>query len=140
MTRFLLTTLLILCSACGPIPTDPNDTLDRIRARGELRLGHTDGVALEPARDLLNRLAERTNARLSVQSGPGEPLLWALERGELDLVVGQFAAASPWSRSVWLSPPIAGGEPPKEQPVLRFAAPKGENGWIRVLSETLEGQ
>jgi hypothetical protein len=66
--------------------------------------------------------------------GPGELLLARLERGELDLVYGTFAAGSPWRRNVHLGrAPGWRIPPPQDHEAPRFAFRLGENGWIMTM-------
>lgn len=93
-------------AGCGlAIPTDPEGTLDRVRG-GELRVGATHAppwVEVIPGRDpdgseaeLVTAFAADLDARVAWTIGSEEQLAGALERGELDVVIGGFTDTTPW--------------------------------------------
>ncbi len=141
VSRFLrLSTAAVIVPAlvagCG-MPRDPSGTTNRIERSNSIRLGVVSGAEInEDAAQTLERLGSETGARIRVEADEAEILLGRLEHGELDLVYGNFAEASPWSRRVnlgtaqgWLA------EPPQYEPVPRFAMMLGENGWIMQVEK-----
>jgi hypothetical protein len=126
---------LSLVSSCGELPRDPERTTNLIREKGEIRLGMVAGVPPQAAAEReIAATAAHLGARVTRTHGPGELLLAQLERGELDLVYGTFAANSPWSKHVHLGrPPDWRVKPPKDREAPRFAYRLGENGWIMTM-------
>ncbi|MCT2559975.1 hypothetical protein N0B51_13410 [Tsuneonella sp. YG55] len=133
---FIVTAACAVLSACS-LPRDPSGTQDRVERSGTLRLGIVEGASIDPpSRQTLARLTERTGARPEIVRGDSEALLTQLKRGKLDLVYGEFAQSSPWSKEVHFSTAQgAVGKVPKGVPAPRFAAMNGENGWIMAVGE-----
>ncbi len=93
-------------SGCGMhIPSDPHGTVERAE-NGTLRVGATENppwVELDAADDptgaepeLLTRFADELGAEVAWTTGSEAELMSALERGELDVVVGGFLDDTPW--------------------------------------------
>lgn len=124
--------LLLIAGGCD-LPRDPDGTLDRIEADRSFRVGliahGRDARGAVEQAALIDRIARRTGARPAIRHGSAEPLLAELEAGGLDVVIGHFDAASPWSRRVTLTDPIRdyGGHG------LVAALPNGENRWIMLV-------
>lgn len=108
----LLMSLLLVLAGCD-LPQDPDNTLERARG-GVLRVGavetppwvlksggEIDGVEA----DLVRRWAEELEARIEWIAGSESVLISALERHELDLVIGGLTQASPWKQRVGLTNP-----------------------------------
>lgn len=142
--RLLIGALAVVTAGCAEFPTDPEDTLKRVRAEGVFRVGI---IAPGPhSRDhhrqqrLIAEVARSTGARPLVGTGSAEHLLTAVEKGELDLVIGELARDSPWGKHVTLLPPLR--MPDKGQsksiPTLHAVARNGENGWIALLHRHAE--
>jgi ABC-type amino acid transport substrate-binding protein len=133
MIRPLLLSTLLAATACDSVPADPDGTLERIRADRTFRAGlissGPDRIAAAQEKAFIERVAAATGASPLVTEGAAEPLLHALEEGELDLVVGEFAETSPWSKKVTITEPIAAAGPA----ILAAAARNGENAWISLL-------
>ncbi|WP_394270263.1 hypothetical protein [Qipengyuania sp.] len=129
--------MLGLLTGCARIPADPAETLDRVKERGTIRLGHVSGVEPDQAAEAtLARLSARTSAKVVRSSGSGEDLLERLETDNLDLVYGEFADDSPWAQQVYFGTPPAGPDDvPPSMRVPRFAFRPGENGWITAVEE-----
>lgn len=121
---------LLLLSACGSIPRDPDATLERVRASHVIRVGAVTGDPTAAWRPLLARVSAATGARPRVEHGALEPLLLRLEAGELDLVVGgAFADDTPWAARVTLGPVLR-----KDARVTHHVvARNGENAWIMLI-------
>ena len=101
--------------ACA-LPRDPEQTLERIRDRGEIHVGVTehppwarrtgdgaDARGVEPY--LVRALAERHRARIRWSWGSVEAHYAALERFELDLVIGGITDRTPWKKRIGLTAP-----------------------------------
>lgn len=120
--------LLLLLAACGPIPRDPEGTLERVRQSHVIRVGVVAGeTSWQP---LLARVAAATGGAPRFEQGALEPLLLKLEEGELDLVVGGvFDEKTPWIKRVTLGPVIRRDAPVNHHMVAR----NGENAWIMLI-------
>ena len=131
MIRTLLLATALLIAGCDSIPSDPDGTLERVREERLFRVGLIASHAPPPqaAADLLRRLSRATGARAALERGAAESLLTRLEKGELDLVLGEFAEKSPWAAQVTLTEPID----PKGPTILAAAARNGENAWIALV-------
>lgn len=122
--------LPLLLAACGPIPRDPEGTLDRVRASHVIRVGVVAGGTDAEWRPLLARIAAATGARPQAKAGGLEPLLLRLEEGELDLVVGgAFAEDTPWVSRVTLGPVLHR----QAKVAHHMVARNGENTWITLI-------
>lgn len=135
MIRPLL--LLTLAAAgCAEIPRDPGGTLDRVKAERQFKVGL---IAAGPKRvgsdreaEFIARVAAATGARPSIEEGSAEPLLLALEAGDLDLVIGSLVPKSPWVSEVAVLKPL--GEPAVgDRGMVVPIARSGENAWIMLL-------
>lgn len=137
--------------ACGEVPRDPEDTLDRARG-GVLRVGvseappwvtGTEGPPGGLEAELVRQFAESIDADVKWVRGAPEEHLEALEKFELDLVVAGLTAASPWKTRVGLTRPYLkerwligvppGTAPPAELDGLEVAVPEtGPAGaWVK---------
>ena len=125
---------------CDGFPKDIAGTMKEITQSGVLHAGLVaDGAAERQERDLAQTIAEAAGVEAELETGSAASLLHDLEDGKLDLVVGEFAKASPWKKKVALSKAaIPGAKPDKHQPVLRAAIRKGENAWFLFVSRTIE--
>ena len=124
-------------AGCGDFPRDAEGTLDRIRAEREFHIGiiapGPAGADLGKQRLFIRQVAAKAGARPIVETAAAEPLLKRLEEGEIDLVIGEMSAVSPWSKQVTLLPPLV---PASDEPAatsLSALARNGENGWIGLL-------
>ncbi|MGX1793957.1 transporter substrate-binding domain-containing protein [Microbacterium sp. NPDC055312] len=99
--------VVLALTGCGVrIPADPHGSLERIEG-GTLRAGATEQPpwvevhdSAEPSGtepELVQQFAEQLDARVEWTTGSEADLLTALERGELDLVVGGFLDDTPWT-------------------------------------------
>lgn len=142
--RLLMGALAFGAAACAEIPMDPEGTLERVRAQGVFRVGIIAPGAHprdhDRQRRLIAHVARSTGARPLIGTGSAERLLTAVERGEVDLVIGELAQDSPWSKHVTLLPPLrtpSEGQS-KSVPTLHAVARNGENGWIALLHRHAE--
>ncbi|HET9639388.1 MAG TPA: hypothetical protein VFP12_09300 [Allosphingosinicella sp.] len=132
---------LALCAAltlaaCDRLPMDPDHTLDRVRAERSFRVGliatGDSPVGAERQRQFLARVARATGASPRIEEGASEPLLIALEEGQLDLVIGPLSPESPWLGRVALLHPIGETVTPQRLALTPIAR-NGENRWIMLL-------
>ena len=146
----LVVALALLLAGCGSvrIPVDPDGTLDRVRG-GVLRVGvsphepwttvtATEPGGLEP--DLVRRWAAGLGARIAWTVGGEQPLVQAMERGELDLVTGGLTADTPWADQAALTWPYATSEGPDGSQEHVMLAPMGENAFLVELERYLLAQ
>jgi hypothetical protein len=129
---------LLLLAACDPLPRDPAGSSERIRATHLLRVGVAQGepdFGRAAAARLLGRLARQTGARPHIRPGSTEPLLMALERGDLDLVLTPLDPKSPWMTRVSLSPPLAARGEGERRITYHAVLRNGENRWIMTVEQ-----
>ncbi len=137
----------LLTAACGSVPADPEDTLERVTG-GVLRVGvspnppHTEaqetadpgGAEVVLVRDFAAILA----AEIEWTMGGEETLILALERGDLDLVIGGLTADTPWTEHAAITKPYAETTDPEGEKVkLVMAARPGENAFLLRLERFL---
>lgn len=82
---------------------------------------------------LITRVAAVSGGRPQIAEDTAEKLLMKLEAGEIDIVVGEFDATSPWTRRVHLIPPLARAPHAGAEIEITAAARNGENAWIMLL-------
>jgi ABC-type amino acid transport substrate-binding protein len=153
--RALLPTLLTaaLLSGCGvQIPTDPNGTLERVQASGELRVGvspHPPFTTLPPEPDsdpggtevtLMEDFASSLGAEAVYAVGGEEELVRRLEEGQLDVLIGGLTSKSPWSTKVGLTRPYLETPEGGEQVKHVMAVVRGENAFMSELERFLDGE
>ncbi len=105
--------LILALAICGcDMPRDVEGTTDAIATAGTIRIGLAENSGDASKDDvqlvsrLINRIERKTGARARIIRATSEPLLLDLEAGELDLVIGSFAAKTPW-QSASASPPCS---------------------------------
>ena len=137
MRRLPIIAVFLLAVGCGSIPRDQEQTLDRIRAFGEVRVGMVAAgqppVHIQRLRMLVERSAAAAGGRPTISQDAAEPLLLQLEAGELDVVVGEFDTLSPWYHRVHLLPPMVVHDHAEGRVETTAAARNGENAWIMLL-------
>jgi hypothetical protein len=129
---------LLLLAACDALPRDPAGSSVRIRATKMLRVGVAQGepdFGRAASARLLGRLARETGARPRLSAGSTEPLLMALERGDLDLVLTPLDPESPWMTRVSLSPPLAARGMDERRVTYHAVMRNGENRWIMTVEK-----
>lgn len=135
--KWLIPLVAALAGGCGVIPKDQDGTLERVRQFREVRVGLVATGSPPAQLSALHRLAERSaaaaGARATIRPDSAEKLLLQLEEGELDLVIGEFDQASPWSRRVHLLPPLATRQILGRRLETTAAARNGENAWIMLV-------
>lgn len=129
--------LLLLLSACADYPRDTEGTLDRVTKDRLIRVGvmanSLNGEQRGLTRAYLSRVARATHAQPRTVVGGAEPLLSYLEEGQLDLVVGELAADTPWMPDVAIVEPLAERVAGHRNIGLHPIARNGENQWIALL-------
>lgn len=151
----LVVLALLVLTACGTIPRDPDGTLERVRSEGVLRVGASDGaerveVHVEQGEreaqvrgaeaDLVAGFAEQIGAEVEWTIGGETELMHAMQRGELDVIVGGLHSDSPWADVVSLTRPYAESTDPEGTTVQHvLAVPLGENGILVELERYLDG-
>jgi polar amino acid transport system substrate-binding protein len=118
----------LMLAGCG-LPLDPEGTLERIEG-GRMLVGVTEEppwTILQETTpsgaeaELVERLAADVDASVEWVDGSEESLLSALEKRELDLVIGGLTQEDPWSAQVGFTRPyfevdivlgVPAGEPP----------------------------
>lgn len=95
--------LVLLLTGCG-IPRDPDGTLERVQSSGVLRAAASPAegsVAVDgddvtgPEVELVEGFAESLGAEVEWHVMGEEPAVDAMERGEVDLLVGGLTDQSP---------------------------------------------
>ncbi|MBB5687549.1 hypothetical protein [Sphingobium boeckii] len=131
--RCALLPLILTLVACGGYPRDPDGTLDRVHSQHVFRVGLIASGGGPDAERFIKRIADVTHARPEIRHGGTEPLLLDLERGALDLVIGELADDSPWRDRVTIIEPLAERGTQKQPILLNPIARNGENAWIMLL-------
>jgi len=138
--KYLLLPIMLL-AGCGDYPRDIEGTLGRIETRGTIAVGiiagagdHADRPKIEA---YLSRVAQATRAQPRLIVDAAEPLLLRLEGGELDLVIGEVAADTPWKTDVAILEPITTRPIGDTDISLSPIARNGENRWIMLLEREL---
>lgn len=128
--------LVVLAGGCD-FPRDPERTTEHVLERGSIKVGLVGGDAVADARALAERVAGATSARAEIIGGVAEDLLPRVENGELDLVVGRFAANSPWQGRVAFTQASTKEDPNSDEPVVRAAVRNGENRWLMTVERAI---
>ena len=138
---FLTGLATLALGGCDDFPNDIAATMDEVTETGVLHAGIVAGGRSEAdERSLAEKIADAAGAEAEMESGSAEVLLHQLEEGELDIVVGKFAKASPWNGRVALTEaPNPEWEPARHEPVLRAAVRNGENRWLMFVNKTIGG-
>lgn len=135
--KTIVATMLLL-AGCSGLPWDADGTLERVRRSQVLRAGIIAGETNEPVateRRFLDLMAMDTGSRINLVRGSAEELLPQIERGELDIVIGNFASDTPWTERVTIMPTARqmGARDGESAPAA--AVKNGENGWIALVYE-----
>ncbi len=131
--------LLPFLAGCDGFPRDIAGTSEEIKTTGILRAGIVAGDSDEAKeRAWVEKIAETVGADADIKAGSAATLLHELEEGRIDLVMGQFAKASPWKTMVAFTDSPEADAPRSHVPVLRAAVRNGENRWLMLVSETLK--
>lgn len=149
-SRLLAAVALVLLAACS-LPVDPQGTLDDIQSSGTLRVGvspnppftvwpedpgaEPDGSEVQ----LVRGFAESLGADPIWVTRGEQELAHALERGELDLLIGGLRAETPWTSMVTITRPyVTTSEDGRNVPHVIAVVP-GENALLVALERYLDG-
>lgn len=133
---------------CGvSMPADPDGTLERVSG-GTLRVGATangkwvslgqgqEPRGIEPS--LVRSFAATIGATPEWVTGSEQELTKALKEGELDLVVGGFAADTPWVTHAGTTRPYTESKDASGKTVKHvLLVPLGENAFLLALDRFL---
>lgn len=141
----------LLIAACSRYPDDPEHTLKQVLERGKLRVGiiHsppwtivddgrvTGGVEVALVKDFASALG----VKIEWHPGGAPENFEALERYELDMLIGGLLQSNPWKSHAgftmpYYTRPVLGNDD-KHQHVM--AVPPGENAMIMRLEKFLLG-
>ncbi|PPF36088.1 ABC transporter substrate-binding protein [Pseudoclavibacter sp. AY1H1] len=143
-TWTLLALSVVLLAGCSiSVPSDPDGTLDRVRA-GELRVGISHNPPLtaleadaEPTgieADLVRGFANQLESTVVWTSGSEAALVQGLEDGNLDLAVAGFRDDSPYTDEVGATDTYLETLAPDGSPVRHvMLVPAGENAFLTEL-------
>jgi hypothetical protein len=130
--KTLLLAGFVLISACDVLPRDPAGTTDRILHERSMKVGFADRNAAGDPRtaSLIRNLEAATRAKAVFVDGSGETQIRQLENGDLDLVIGNFTADSPWQTDIAFGPALKTSDKSSDALELKAAMRNGENRWI----------
>jgi ABC-type amino acid transport substrate-binding protein len=144
--------VVVSLAGCGiSIPADPDGTLDTVTGGG-LRVGvspaapwtETEGNG-EPTGsevDLVMEFADSVGSEVVWTEGGEADLVSALEKGQLDIVIGGFTDTTPWTSKAAMTQPYAESTGPDGTTAKHvILTPMGENAFLVELERfLLEGQ
>lgn len=144
--------LVTLLSGCGAsFPADPDDSLQRIRSSGELRVGvsphppftvvpsSTEGVPTGSEVDLVRSFASALGAEPVWTVDGEEHLVELMKDGDLDIIIGGLTDESPWSDDVALTRPYLEATEDGQTVSYVMATTMGENALLTALERQLIG-
>jgi polar amino acid transport system substrate-binding protein len=111
---FFVPVLLLAVEGCGNLPRDPGKTLEGVTRQRRIRIGlvenppwvtHATGEPAGAEVELAREFAQSLGAAPEWFPGGEQDHMEALERFELDLVIGGFDAKTPWSGKIGLTRP-----------------------------------
>jgi len=129
--------LVILLTACGDIPTDPDGTLKQILNSQSFDVGIVSGSNPKETAIIIDRLERITGATARLRRDETSRLTDQLENGEIDLILGSFPKNSPLQKTVTFSAAIGNRKVPSDQPATRAGMPHGENRWIMLVEKAV---
>ncbi|MGA8045943.1 MAG: ABC transporter substrate-binding protein [Dermatophilaceae bacterium] len=135
-SAFVVLTLALV--GCTSIPQDPDGTLDRVQREGVLRVGASPSDRTQLEEDLARGFAAELGARVEWTRDGETALVGAMERGELDLLIGGLHADSPWSDKVSITRAYAESTEVGETVKHVLAVPLGENAMLVRLESYLD--
>lgn len=138
--KICLACLALLLGGCASFPRDQNGTTARIRESGVLSAGAsaTDAppTALETReKQLVDRVAERSNARVEWRRGNTHELLADLEEHKLAVVAATIPCDSPFAERVAMSQPYL-VDGPRHKDYCLAVAP-GENELLLQVDQII---
>ena len=102
----MLPAALLAGSGCASLPRDPEHTLERVRQTGRVRVGVVDNPPWSGAEvEMARQFAASLGASPEWIPGGEQRHMQALERYELDLLIGGIEATTPWAKKVGLTRP-----------------------------------
>lgn len=130
------------------VPSDPHGTLAEVQ-NGTIRVGLTENppwVELDGAGDvpagsepeLITEFAETHGATIEWSVGSEAVLASALERGELDIVLGGFLDDTPWIEKAAATRPYTESEGPDGTEKHVMLTRMGENAFLVSLETFLD--
>jgi polar amino acid transport system substrate-binding protein len=125
-------------TACASMPRDPDETLERVQREGVLRVGASPSERTEQEAELAEGFAAELGARVEWTRSGETALVGAMERGELDLIIGGLHADSPWSDKVAVTRGYAESTEAGETVKHVLAVPIGENAMLVRLETYLD--
>lgn len=159
LIRALLAALVaVTLGACGSLPRDPNGTLERVQAQGVLRVGaspahglvvidgngdandNSSGESVSGREaELAEGFAQEVGAEVRWVPGGESELVAAMERGELDLIIGGLHDDSGWAEQISLTRPYSESTEADGTTVRHvLAVPLGENAMLVRLERYLD--
>jgi ABC-type amino acid transport substrate-binding protein len=92
--------------------------------------------------DLVEEFADNLDADVDWSEGGEADLVYRLERGELDLVIGGFTDTTPWTSKAAMTQPYAESTNPEGKTAKHvMLTPMGENAFlVRLERFLLEGE
>ncbi len=147
MTAVAVVTVLL--AGCGvQVPTDPHGTLERVED-GVLHAGATanapwvevdpSGIPTGSEPALVQDFAQQLGSEVEWTVGSEAELVAALERGDLDVVVGGFRDDTPWVDKAAVTRPYAETTTPDGTEKHVMITRMGENGFLVALETYLHG-
>lgn len=136
-----------LVTACSSVPSDPDGTLERVESTQVLRAAASpregqvsvDGSRVSgPEPELVEGFAEKLGAKVEWQVMGEEPAVEAMERGEIDLLVGGMTDQSPYAQRVGMTRPYTESVDHGETVKHVMAVPMGENAMLSELERYLD--
>lgn len=139
---------LFLAGCALQVPADPHGTLERVEG-GVLRVGVTENApwvelrnsavpsGTEPA--LILEFAERLESKIEWSVGSEAHLMDALDRGDLDVVLGGFLDDTPWSELGAVTRPYAETTTSEGTEKHVMVVRMGENAFLVALEKYLYG-
>lgn len=146
LTWAFVIALIVGLAGCG-IPKDPEGTLDRVERTGVLRVAASpaegrvaiDGeqvTGVEPT--YVEGFAESLGARVEWHVMGEEPAVEAMERGEIDLLVGGLTDKNPHSAKLGMTRPYDESVEHGTKVKHVMAVPMGENALLSELERYLD--
>lgn len=127
--------ILFLLGGCW-LPRDPEGTADRVEG-GTLDVGLLDDRDLDPPdATALAAIAAEFSARPRLRHGDPHQLLAALERGDLDLLIGGIPASTPFADHAGLSAPFGEVRIGTRTEDRVLAVRKGENRFLLRINRS----
>lgn len=124
-----------MLTGCDDFPKDMAGTMEGVLSSGTMRAGIVAGGPEDEQRALIARLASSLNVEASIFTGSTEDLVHRMNNGEIDILVGEFSANTPWKSQVGMTGPVRAINPPADKPVLRAIVRSGENRWLMKVAK-----